>query len=302
MTRALALTAVLVLGACAGPHETAPPAAPGSGPQSPASFSFDDGLAARLELDHVVLHTTPPADELDRRVAALLEQSVRSFIDLVPGGPEPVIEVHFFASESAWREAVQAHAQRRLGQLLPLGSGLRRAGVTIEGTGFLFDIGGEDALRLAAHEAWHAYAFHAFDPPLPLWLDEALACRAEGFYWPPDAAEPFLGAAANPSRRAHARNMVAAGRLGTLEAHLRADPAKLTHDRRAIDDYYARAWMLGLALDDPGLADRLAFALQRAARGTLPERNGDGVALILGVTPVELEARWREVGLTLGEE
>lgn len=285
MRRAALVIVAAALAACAARRDSAPPSV-----ESPPAVA---GIESVIETPHVRLVTTLGEGDLRRDLAPLLEQCVASFIAMTPGGREPVIEVRFFDTESAWRGAVQAHARRRLGRTLPLGSGLSRAAVTIEGTSFLFDIGGADALRLAAHEAWHAYAYRALESPLPLWLDEALACRAEGFYWDTTAQTAILRASANPTRRAHVRRLLDAGRLGSLEDHLRADPTKLTDSRRALDDYYARAWILGVVLDDARLADSLADTLGRAARGTLPESTGNRVGLTLGITAVELETMWR---------
>lgn len=278
--------------ACAERRANAPPKAP----TPPVAVSGE----MVIETAHVRLVTTLPDNELRRDLPALLDQSVASFIALSPLVPEPVIEVRFYTSEAAWREAVQAHARKRLGRPLSLGSGLSRAAVTIEGTSFLFDIGGRDALRLAAHEAWHAYAYRAFDHKLPLWLDEALACRAEGFYWDTGTQTAMLRPAANPTRRAQLRRLLDAGRLGSLEEHLRMDPGKLTNDRRALDDYYARAWLLGLTLSEPSLEPRVSVALDRAKRGALGG-GGDSVARTLGITTAELEANWRHLARTLGD-
>lgn len=286
------LIASLLLTACTERRGDAPPTA-----AAPAVTVSGETV---IETAHVRLVTTLPEGELRRDLPALLEQCVASFIELSPPGAEPVIEVRFYTSETHWREAVQAYARARIGRPLTLGSGLSRAAVTIEGTCFLFDIGGRDALRLAAHEAWHAYAHRAFGRGLPLWLDEALACRAEGFYWDANHQSAILRPSANPTRRDQVRRMTDAGRLGSLEEHLRMDPKTLTDDRRALDEYYARAWLLGLALSEPSMEPRVSLALDRARRGATLG-TGDTVARTLGITAAELEATWRHLARTLAD-
>lgn len=224
---------------------------------------------------------------------------MRSFGHLYGRSEVPTIEVYAFETEGAWTRAVQDFAVQRTGQPLPLGSGLTRAAVTIDGVSFIYDIGGPDALRLAAHEAWHAFSYQAFESRLPIWLEEALACRAEGLYWEHRANRPLLRATANPSRRQRLGDIMEGGRLGSLATHLRQNPTDLTSDGRVIDDYYARAWVLGVLLEDPGLARLLADALDRAARGRLPATSGSSVSDILGVEVSELDRQWRQTARDL---
>ncbi len=243
--------------------------------------------------DHVRLTTSLPDGPLRDRLKIVLEESVRSFGQHVIGGDAITIEVYALRSESDWQRAVQDYARQRTGQRVPLGSGLSRAAVTIDGVSFIYDIGGPDALRLAAHEAWHAFSHQALQSRLPVWLEEALACQAEGLYWDERTNRPLFRATANPSRRGLLRQILEDNRLGSLESHLRQDPTELTNNGRAIDDYYARAWVLGVLLDDPPHTQALTDALARAARGMLPATPRSSVPGILGISVEELDRQWR---------
>jgi len=264
-----------------------------SGRREPPVGGLEQAAAERVILtrtEHVYLYAPSASSVFRAQLLRVLEASTQQFSAQVPGGPEPVIKVHLYESESAWRQAVA----ERLPAGVHLGRGMSRGAVTIGGDSYLFDIGGSDAFRLAAHEAWHAWAQLALSR-LPVWLDEALATRAEGFYFSPRVGDVIFDLRANPTRRSHLRRLVGAGNLGSLEDYLGSDPAQLTDDARALDDFYARAWVFGLLLEDADLADRLSVALERAARDTLTGGADAPLPAILGVTGGELDDRWRRL-------
>jgi hypothetical protein len=245
--------------------------------------------------EHVRLYAPSASGQMRGDLLRVLDTSTRRFVALIPGGPEPVIEVYLFESEAAWRTAVSA----RLPAGVHLGRGMSRGAVTIGGASYLFDIGGHDALRLAAHEAWHAWVQRALHSRLPLWLDEAFATRAEGLYLPPGEGEPIFDARANPTRRTHLRRLLASGRLGSLEDHLGSDPAQLTDSVRALDDYYARAWVLGLLLEASDLAPRVSEGLEWGVFGTLTGGVDAPLVAVLGVTADDLDSRWKRLAYEL---
>jgi hypothetical protein len=264
-----------------------------SGRREPPAGGLEQAAAERVIItrtEHVYLYAPSASSTLHRQLARVLEASTRRFTAQVPGGSEPFIKVRLYESEYAWRQAVA----ERLPAGVHLGRGMSRGAVTIGGDSYLFDIGGSDALRLAAHEAWHAWAQLALSR-LPVWLDEALATRAEGFYLPPGGGDVIFDSRANPTRRSHLRRLTGAGNLGSLEEYLGSDPAQLTDDARALDDFYARAWVFGLLLEDADLADRLSSALERAARGMLAGGSDAPLPVVLGVTGGDLDSRWRRL-------
>ncbi len=285
---------VLALGlvACASSREQP---GTGDGRLDSASAALVDTGGPVSGSEHVRLYAPSVSGQMRGDLLRVLEASTRRFAALVPGGPEPVIEVYLFESESAWRQAVSA----RLPAGVVLGRGMSRGAATMGGVSYLFDIGGSDALRLAAHEAWHAWAQRALRSRLPVWLDEALATRAEGFYLPPGGGEPIFDSCANPTRRSHLRRLLASGRLGSLEGHLSSDPARLTDDPRALDDYYARAWVLGLLLEDADLAERVSGALERGVFG-MPSGGADApLVAAAGVSTDDLDPRWKRLAYEL---
>jgi len=241
--------------------------------------------------EHVRLIAPSASVVFRAQLLRVLEASTRRFATQIPGGPEPVIEVHLYESESAWREAVAA----RLPAGMHLGRGMRRGALTIGGVSYLFDIGGHDALRLAAHEAWHAWAQRGLHDRLPLWLDEALATRAEGLYLPPGGGNLIFDPGANPTRRSHLRRLIDSGRLGSLADYLHSDPARLTDSAHALNEYYARAWVFGLLLGERDFRPRLGRALDRASRGTLMGGGDATIQTILGGTAEVLDPRWRRL-------
>lgn len=202
------------------------------------------GIDGRLYVTpRVRLFTNLSSRSLRTRLPIVLEHTISGFARFWPGPlPDVELEVVVYDSFDQWRQAVEA----RFG--VEPGEGLARGAATARGVSLLHDIGEEATLRLAAHEVWHAYAQRVLVRPLPIPIDEAIACAAEGMRW--DAAAPTLSFVSNPAREAHLRRLIDEGRLGTLASHMNQLPHDLSADAALLDDYYARAWCLGLMLLD----------------------------------------------------
>lgn len=218
-----------------------------------------------------------------------------------PGGPllpspGDRLEVTVAWSNADWERAAAGEIGHRAAAAVAagLGDGPARIGISAAGRAVLLaapDDPREALLRNAAHEGWHQYAQLTFGEQLPVWLDEAIACRFEALAADaspsPDwsrsprlaqlraavatAALPASSGAAStddervaerehPSVGLHAAALV---RLMTADADGRRGPAY------TIDDY-ARLWAVGLMLDEPDLRPGTRLLLIDAARGELP--------------------------------
>lgn len=252
-----------------------------------------------MRTPRIRIFTNLPPGELRSRLPPTLEYTLAGFDRFWPGhpDPEPELEAVVYASLSEWRQAVV----RRFG--IEPGEGLNHGAATSRGIALLHDIGPDVTLRLAAHEIWHAYAQRVLLSPLPTAMDEAIACYAEGMRWESGAAGPTLSPAFNPIRRQHLALLASRGRLGSLAEHLAADPHDLAHSAAGLDDYYARAWNLGLLLldsGDAGLKKGVQRLLDDARAGTLglsANPTGGGMLTWLSEryfdrSPAEMEELW----------
>ncbi|GAB4383801.1 MAG: hypothetical protein Kow0022_04530 [Phycisphaerales bacterium] len=252
-----------------------------------------------MRTPRIRIFTNVPPGVLRSRLPATLEYTLAGIDRFWPGhpDPEPELEAVVYASLSEWRQAVA----RRFG--IEPGEGLNYGAATSRGIALLHDIGPDGTLRLAAHEIWHAYAQRVLQSPLPTAMDEAIACYVEGLRWEPDADGPMLSPASNPIRRQHLALLASRGRLGSLAEHLAADPHDLAHSAAGLDDYYARAWNLGLLLldsGDVGLKKGVQRLLEDARTGTLDSAahvaGGEMLAWLseryFNRSPAEMEEIW----------
>ncbi|KAA0215154.1 MAG: hypothetical protein DYG94_09810 [Leptolyngbya sp. PLA3] len=202
------------------------------------------GVSGRLYVTpRVRLFTNISSRSLRTRLPLVLEYTISGFSRFWPGPlPDVELEVVVYDSLESWRGAVHD----RFG--VEPGEGLERGAATARGVSLLHDIGEDATLILAAHEVWHAYAQRVLVHPLPVALDEAIACAAEGMRW--EGAAPTLSYTSNPARAAHLRRLIDERRLGTLAMHMEHGPVELSGDAALLDDYYARAWCLGIMLLD----------------------------------------------------
>lgn len=202
------------------------------------------GVDGRLYVTpRVRLFTNVSSRSLRMRLPIALEHTISGFSRFWPGAlPDVELEVVVYDTFDQWRQAVED----RFG--VQPGEGLGRGAATSRGVSLLHDIGEEATLRLAAHEVWHAYAQRVLVRPLPVPIDEAIACAVEGMRW--EHAAPTLSFVSNPARAAHLRRLIAEGRLGTLAGHMGEGPHELSDDAALLNDYYARAWCLGVMLLD----------------------------------------------------
>ena len=164
----------------------------------------------------------------------------RSAIIPLPA-PDGPIEVYLFGTRSDWI----AYTRERLPQEASMYERLGRGGYTIEGDAVLYDIGRWDTFTIAAHEGWHAYTQRVFRHPLPVWLEEGIACYMEGVRGNPNGAPPTFVPWRNFERFGELRDVVARERFVSLADLIQGTPHDYLRDgRNTLLGYYAQTWAL----------------------------------------------------------
>lgn len=291
MTRLCAPWAVIVvaLSGCAGQPEPAQPApaamssaAPARGP-SPGAVS--PVVATRewrwervdgLEVDtrHWTIRTSLRSAAFASTLPAFYEAALANFrAGLVPlPAPPKRLQAFVFGTRDEWARYTQHKLGPDASPYLKMG----RGGFTTDGEAVLYDIGPRDTLAIAAHEGWHQYSQTTLQSPLPVWLEEGIACFMEGFRQPPGAAQPTFLAWRNPERYTELRNSARRDRLVPLRELLDGSPQTfLERSRDAQLAYYAQVWALVHFLrEGEGGRYRAALAelMDDAAHGRVADR------------------------------
>lgn len=127
-------------------------------------------------------------------------------------------------------------------------------------------------LEVLQHEGFHQFAWHAFGPKLPVWLNEGLAQYFESAVLSDDG-RMSLGMS-NASRIEKVRRAVASGRVLRAEAlmSITADQwsSALRHDHDHASLLYAQSWSLAYFLihgQDGRYRPKLMDYLERLGRG-----------------------------------
>lgn len=272
-----------------GSRVTAAPARDdGAASERPAEISgsvegwrFGD-IDGRLHVsEHFRIHSTLEDGSLDRALTTFAERALtqyRSALASLPAPPEP-LETYIFGNRSQWERFTRQRLGSNAGPYLSMGKG----GFTTEGDAILYDIGRLDTLTILAHEGWHQYTQRTFKHPLPLWLEEGIACWMEAVR--PGRGEtsrsPFLPWR-NYERFSELRNGVRADMLIPLEALLDSTPEQfLKQGKDRLLLYYAQVWALVQFLNE-GEGGRYAPQLRQlisdAAEGRLAGRMANSQA------------------------
>lgn len=302
-SRAACLAGTLAcLASCASPSPRPEPDAPlaGSDPvrfvadRTPWTFQGRTGwliATPSVELrttvgDRRLLHRLPPFLELaaGHRLSAITPL-------LPPPGP---LQTYVLASRSQWdaltRQLLRDQARPYLR--------IERGGYAVNGMGIFYDLGPRDTFVMAAHEGWHQHIQTAFADPLPVWLDEGIACYLEGFRWresEPDVPEflPWL----NPQRFDQLRSVAASGTLIPLADLVNNRPQDLLDtDRGGADalNYYAQCWALVHFFMESDAGSRRP-GLERLLRDAQSGRFAENIAAASGEREAAL-LRTRRVG------
>ena len=313
IARPAALAGVLALGACVGPGPVETPGATRLGVQryvaqrEPWSFRGREGWLYRTP--SAVIRTTVRDRAMRLRLPAFVELSqlhARSLVATLPEPDEPV-ETYMLGSRRGW----ETITRRLLGDRAGVYLAMEKGGFSVGSTGVFYDIGPKDSFTIAAHEGWHQLARSVLEDPIPVWLDEGIACYAEGFRW--DDRDPDLPRFlpwANLERFDQLRDAYGRGTLIPLRELVTVRPQELMRTDRGADrvlTYYAQLWALVHFLREsdhaPGLARTIEMARdgrlldampESAARALRVRRTGPGVLAVIapGRTLDELDAAY----------
>ncbi len=274
--------ALLLLSGCAsdGPvRDGTPPAAPSFvADREPWAYQGNPGW--RIVTPSVRLHTTTSDRRLRARLPDFLELAnahrLTAITPLRPG-TEP-LETYVLGTRGEWD-----HLTRRLlGERARPYLRIERGGYSFNGRGVFYDLGPRDTFVMAAHEGWHQHVQTSFTDPLPVWLDEGIACYFEGFRWRTDQPDlPEFLPWSNEERFDQLRRAASSGPLVPLAEFFNQRPQDLIDTDRggsAALNYYAQAWALVhflMEADNARYRPGLETLLRDAQGGRLLERVAD---------------------------
>ena len=207
------------------------------------------------------IHSTLRDPVIRDRIQIFLPTALDHYRSAIIPLPEPdgPIEVFLFGSRSDW----MAYTRERLPQEAAMYEQIGRGGYTIEGDAVLYDIGRWDTFTIAAHEGWHAYSQRVFRHPLPIWLEEGIACFMEGVRAGTNGGPPVFMTWRNFERFAELRDVVNRNAIVPLEDFVQGTPQDYLRDgRRTLLAYYAQAWALVHFLNE-GEGGRYRKGLER---------------------------------------
>jgi hypothetical protein len=130
-----------------------------------------------IETANYRIHTDLEADlsaDLARRMEAMYDQYARRFADFSRGAQSDPMEVYLFARRDDYIRFTNDRFPNTGGVFMP-----RRKLLAA----FLEGQGRDGIRKTLQHEAFHQFAFRAFGPGLPIWLNEGLAQVFEEGLW-----------------------------------------------------------------------------------------------------------------------
>lgn len=244
-------------------------------------WSFRGASGREYRTPNSIIRTTSTDRKILERLPPFVELSILHYqSDLVRlPRPKKPIETYFFESRSQWASMTNA----LMGERAPVYLSIERGGYAYGHIGVFFDLGPRDSFVICAHEGWHQYAHSTFGSPMPVWLDEGVACVMEGFKWDPQFPDhPRFLPWANIERFDQLRRAAAAGSLMPIHSLVTLRPQDLIErgsntgsSEPAALVYYAQVWALVHFLrEGEGGVYRDAFEslLQECAEGTFPDR------------------------------
>lgn len=247
--------------------------------QQPWTFRGNTGFEYRTP--NAIIRTTSDDRKILERLPPFVELSILHYqSDLVRlPRPSTTIETYFFANRSQWVTMTNA----LLGDRAPAYLAIERGGYSVKHIGVFFDLGPRDSFVICAHEGWHQYAHSTFAGPMPVWLDEGIACVMEGFKWDEQFPDhPRFLRWANTERYDQLRRAYKAQSLMPVHSLLTLRPQDLIAEGARTGStqpgaliYYAQVWSLVHFLrEGEGGRYRAGFdqLLQDCASGTLVER------------------------------
>lgn len=215
------------------------------------------------------------ADYMTRRYPILMERAIDHYTSALGTLPPPAqrLETYVMATRPQWTRVTQ----RLMRDDAEVYLRIPRGGFTANGRSILYFIGRGDTLAIAAHEGWHQYTQTTFQNPLPVWLEEGLACYMEGFGWNREGTgTPTFNAWKNAERFDALARAYREQRLQPLDSLFRYAPQDFMKDNvEGALTYYAQAWAFVHFLNEGSggkYREALREILQDAAGGQLVPR------------------------------
>lgn len=303
--------AALTLGACGTGSQRVQPGAPppiadlGRFVADKQAWTFQGSPGWAYHTPNAIIRTTSTDRKILERLPPFVELSILHYQSDITRLPRPAkrIETYFLHHRVQWEALTNAMMREQA----PIYLSIERGGYSAGHIGVFYDIGPRDSFVICAHEGWHQYAHSTFIDPMPVWLDEGVACVMEGFKWDEQFPDhPRFLPWANIERYDQLRAAHGRGSLMPIHALLTLRPQDLI-ERGEADagghpaalNYYAQVWALVHFLRE-GEGGRYESALHRllrdAAAGTLREKlSGEqlrqyntrrtGAATLLGYLP-----------------
>jgi hypothetical protein len=295
-TRTIAASCVLTVAMVAGCESQEPggqsgqkvSASPTMVSASPANvvvstdgWTFEETAGVLLTTPHYRIYTTTTRQTLKERLPGFMEMALQQYLTSLGDLPRPTstMETYLLSNRPQWTRMTQ----RLMGQDAEIYLKIQRGGFAAEGRAILYEIGPHDTYAIAAHEGWHQFTQKSFKDPLPVWLEEGVACYMEGFRW--DSAspgKPLFQPWANFERFDELRGSQREGSLMPLQRVVRSTPQELmAQDQSKALTYYAQLWALVHFLNEgqggkyaQGLRKLIQDASQGHVSGVLSEFAG----------------------------
>ncbi len=231
------------------------------------TFKGDKGWA--YYTPNSIIRTTSTDRKILERLPSFVELSIlhyQSDLTRLPRPSQP-IETYFFDTRNQWETLTRSLMGDRASVYLSI----ERGGYSAKQIGVFYDIGPKDSFVICAHEGWHQYSHSTFKDPMPVWLDEGVACMMEGFKWDEQFPDhPRFLPWANIERFDQLRSAYKADTLMPVHSLLTLRPQDLmiaSTDKPAALTYYAQVWALIHFLNE-GQDGRYQSALHQLLRDT----------------------------------
>lgn len=213
-------------------------------------WSYKGAPGWEYHTPNAIIRTTSTDRKILERLPPFVELSILHYQSDLVRLPRPTetIETYFFQTRGQWATLTQA----LMGERAPVYLAIERGGYSVNHIGVFFDLGPRDSFVICAHEGWHQYAHSTFAGPMPVWLDEGVACVMEGFRWDEQFPDhPRFMRWANTERFDQLRDAASTDSLMPVHMLLTLRPQDLMEQgarsgstEPAALIYYAQVWAL----------------------------------------------------------
>lgn len=208
------------------------------------TFKGNPGIA--FYTPNAVIRTTSSDRKILDRLPSFVELAVLHYQSDITRLPRPseTIETYFFDTRLEWETLTRSLMKERASVYLAI----ERGGYSAKHIGVFYDIGPKDSFVICAHEGWHQYSHSTFLEPMPVWLDEGVACMMEGFKWDEQFPDhPHFLPWANIERFDQLRDAHQSKSLMPIHSLLSLRPQDLmnpSNGQASALTYYAQTWAL----------------------------------------------------------